>query len=344
MTHIIQIQPSGHLLFVTDGEKVLEAAIRQGYEFPYSCGSGTCGTCIGRVLSGSYTYSDVKPYALDDVANGKNFALFCSVKPTSDMIIEIEDVYGPEFLPIRKAAYAVSKYHLLKNNVYQIFLTPKNKPIQYHAGQYIKIIGNDGTMLPFSIANEPSTHQYLELQIKAVPDNIYTCQIIEKIKAKNTLQLRGPYGKAIYRSKPNLPIIFIAGGTGIAPLKAIIEQAFVNNDRRKLHLYWGGKSADALYLSQHMQALAKTHNNFDFTPVVNNADAYWQGATGLVHKVVAQHHANLHDYQVYASGPTKMVYAALDVLIEKGLRPPLLFSDTFEYAPREKCEKKTVSK
>ena len=74
MDHIVQIKPSGYLLFVTEGESVLEAALRQGYEFPYSCGSGTCGTCMGKVLSGTFTYGDVEPYALDEAAENEDGA------------------------------------------------------------------------------------------------------------------------------------------------------------------------------------------------------------------------------------------------------------------------------
>ncbi len=335
MDHIIQIKPSGYLLFVAEGETVLEAALRQGFEFPYSCGSGTCGTCMGKVIKGSYTYGDVEPYALEDAAEDENFALFCSVKPTSDMVIELEDVYGPEYLPARKANYQIEAYKVLEDDIYQVFIAPKKKKIQYHAGQYLKIICNDGIPLPFSIANAPRADGKLELQIKAMPDNPYTTEIVNKIKTKSSLTLRGPYGHVIYRSEPDLPIIFVAGGTGIVPLKAIIEEALARKDQRTMHLYWGGKTVDALYLNEQMQTLAKTHTNFSFTPVIGNADAYWEGSTGLVHEIVTQQYDDLSHYQVYASGPTEMVYAAFDAFTAKGLKSQLMFSDTFEYAPRE---------
>ncbi len=335
MDHIIQIKPSGYLVFVAEGETVLEAALRQGFEFPYSCGSGTCGTCMGKVIKGSYTYGDVEPYALEDAAEDENFALFCSVKPTSDMVIELEDVYGPEYLPARKANYQIEAYKVLEDDIYQVFIAPKKKKIQYHAGQYLKIICNDGIPLPFSIANAPRADGKLELQIKAMPENPYTTEIVNKIKTKSSLTLRGPYGHVIYRSEPDLPIIFVAGGTGIVPLKAIIEEALARKDQRTMHLYWGGKTVDALYLNEQMQTLAKTHTNFSFTPVIGNADAYWEGSTGLVHEIVTQQYDDLSHYQVYASGPTEMVYAAFDAFTAKGLKSQLMFSDTFEYAPRE---------
>jgi len=335
MSHIVQIKPSGYLLFVAEDESVLDAAIRQGYEFPYSCGSGTCGTCMGKVLSGTFTYGEVEPYALDDTAIKEHFALFCSVKPTSDMIIEIEDVYGPECLPVRKAEYCVNDYKLLGNDVYQVFLDPKKNKIQYHAGQYLKIICDDGIPLPFSIANAPTVDGRLELQIKAASDNPYTTEIIEKVKHKTVLSLRGPYGKVIYRSEPDLPILFVAGGTGIVPLKAIIEQACARKDPRAMHLYWGAQNITDLYLREQMQHLADTHEHFDFTPVIQNTPEDWQGASGLVHEIIDAAHDDLSGYQVYTNGPTEMIYAIFDAFTAKGLKPQLIFSDTFEYAPRE---------
>ncbi len=332
MVYTVQIKPSGYLLLVADGETVLQAAMRQGYEFPYSCGSGTCGTCMGRVISGTYTYGEIEPYALDDVADSENSALFCSLKPTSDMIIDVKEVYGPAFLPVRKAHYTVNKYHKLTEHVYQVLLTPKNKSIAYHAGQYIKITCNDGVSLPFSIANAPCADRHLELEIKTAAHNPYTCEIIEKIKNKSVLQLSGPYGNMIYRNTPDMPIIFLAGGTGIVPLHAIIEQALAENDRRQLHLYWGGKYAHTLYLREQMEVYTTLSENFSFTPVVNQTDAYWQGTAGVIHQVV-EHHGDLSGYQVYASGKTALVYAAFNAFTAKGLKPQLLFSDTFTHVP-----------
>ena len=334
MSHIVQIKPSGYLLFVVDGESVLDAALRQGYEFPYSCGSGTCGTCMGKVLSGTFTYGDAEPYALDQEAMQEHFALFCLAKPTSDMIIEIEDVYGPEYLPVRKAEYLVSHYQELANNIYQIFLTPTAKKIQYHAGQYLKIICETGIPLPFSIANAPQEDGQLELQIKAITDNPYTREIIEKAKNKTALSLRGPYGKVLYRDQPQRPIIFVAGGTGIVPLKAIIEQALKSKDTRSMHLYWSARTPDDIYLYQQMQQLAKQHPNFNFTAMVQQPTTYWQGATGSIEGIITQNYDDLSDYQVYTSGPTEMVYTLFDTCVANGLKPQLIFSDTFEYAPR----------
>lgn len=335
MTYIIQIKPSGNLLFVEEGETVLQAALKAGYEFPYSCGSATCGSCMGKVLNGGFSYGNVEPYALDETAQDNGFALFCSVKPTSDMVIEVEDVYAPHFIPARKAEYNVKNFNALDNDVYQVFLVPKKKPIRFHAGQYVNVVADDGIHLPFSIANMANENFEIELQVKGTADNPYTKELIEKIKNKKNILMRGPYGTVRYYDELDLPIIFMAGGTGIVPIKGLIEKALSFNKSQRLQLFWGGKAKADLYLFDYMTELAHQHEQFEFIPVLSNQDEYWQGETGLVHEVIMREHNDLSGHQVYASGPTDMVYTAYDQFIEKGLKSQLMFSDTFEVFPKE---------
>ncbi|MSP52917.1 MAG: 2Fe-2S iron-sulfur cluster binding domain-containing protein, partial [Gammaproteobacteria bacterium] len=315
-------------------ETVLEAALRTGFDFPFSCGSATCGTCMGKVLQGTFTYGQVQPYALDEQQQSEGFALFCSVRPTSDLVIEVDEVYGPEYRPARKFDYHVRDFKLLNDNIYQVFLTAQKNALEYQAGQYLQILCDDGTPIPFSIANAPDNNKHIELQIKSVSENVRNVKIIEKITQNKDITLRGPYGATVYKATPMLPIIYLAGGTGIVPIKAMLEAAFANNDPRQLHLYWGVKNSSDLYLTDLFTEWAVKHANFSFTPVITVQDAYWQGRTGLVHEVVVEQHKDLSGYQVYASGPKEMVYAAYDEFTAKGLKQQLMFSDTFEYFPQ----------
>lgn len=334
MTHYVKIKPRGYLLEVNDDETVLEAALRNGFDFPFSCGSATCGTCMGKVVQGTFTYGQVQPYALDEQQQSEGLALFCSVRPTSDMIIEVEDVYSAEYRPPRKFDYQVHDFKLLKDNIYQIFLAPQKNHMDYQAGQYLQILCDDGTVVPYSIANAPQADKILELQIKSVPENPRNVEIIEKITQKKSLTIRGPYGATVYHSTPNLPLIYLAGGIGIVPLKAMLEAAFAHQDVRPLHLYWGVKNSSDLYLAELFNQWEQQHSNFKFTPVISAQDNFWEGKTGLVHEVVVTQHDDMAGHQVYASGPKEMIYTAYDEFTAKGLKPQLMFSDTFEYFPR----------
>ena len=138
------------------------------------------------------------------------------------------------------------------------------------------------------------------------------------------LNIRGAYGNTVYHEDIKLPTLFIAGGTGIVPIKALIERALQHNDGRTLTLYWGAKNPEDLYLAADFAALTERHSHFHFIQVTEK----------FVHEAVATAHPNMTGFQVYASGPTDMVYTALETFTALGLKPQLMFSDTFEIFPR----------
>ncbi len=329
MTYAVLIKPSNYTVFVEPHETVLDAALRQGYDFPYSCRSATCATCMGKVLSGQFNYGDTEPYALDDEAEANGYALFCSVIPTSDLIIEVEDVFGPEFKPVRTIEYKIESQQILGENLHQLFLAPTgDKQINYIAGQYINIMCGDGIPVPFSIANAPvEGNSQLELHIHDAPHSTHTKEILQKISEQKTLTVKGPYGKMIYRPEPKLPIIFLASGTGIVPLKAIIEDMLANNIRQSMHLYWGVKQENYLYLNELLQRWAKHIPTFKYTPIIQSA--------GPLHEQILKDYADLSGQQVFASGTPEMVYAAKHALLAHGLKPYCIYSDVFEYFPEE---------
>lgn len=325
MSHFfVQIKPSNHLLVVKEGETVLDAALRSHYEFPYSCGSATCGTCMGKVISGSFTYGNVEPYALDTDAREQGFALFCSVQPTSDMIIELEDVYSPDYTPVSKQDYKIVESTLVHPTIYRILLNPSKKGIPYQAGQHIKIAVGD-EWLPFSIANAPDAKGQIELHIKKNPSNPLLQKLIQSIEKNDSLTLRGPYGKMRLQPEVDLPLLFVAGGTGIVPFKALIDAELSQSKSRRVALYWGVRDMVDLYLLTHFEALAKQYPRFQF---VTNATS-----DSIINTVLTQE-SQFTEQQVYASGSTEMVYACLDQLTAKGLKPQLFYSDTLEYFPR----------
>tara|TARA_R110000868_G_scaffold158036_4_gene385914 strand:- start:82710 stop:83645 length:936 start_codon:yes stop_codon:yes gene_type:complete len=310
-------------VFVNEGETVLDAAIRQGFDFPYSCRSATCATCMGKVLSGSINYGDIEPYALDDDEQKDGLALFCSVHPETDLVIEIEDVYGPEYQPIRSCDYQVDSQQLLADNLHQVILSPvTDKKIRFTAGQYLNVITDENIPVPFSIANAPNDEGKIELHIHDADDFQYTKEIIGKITSKSHLKLRGPYGKMVLQPQPDLPIIFIAGGTGFVPFKAMVEDMIAKGFEREIHIYWRAKSTERLYLKTMCEQWAQ-QDKITFHGLTD----------GAVYDAVLNDFSDLANYQVFASGPPEMVYAAKKVLVANGLNPFFIYSDAFECFP-----------
>jgi CDP-4-dehydro-6-deoxyglucose reductase len=328
MTFTVLIKPGNHLVFVEEDESVLDAAIRQGFDFPYSCRSATCATCMGRVLSGHITYGDVEPYALDEQAEADGYALFCSAKPTSDLVIEVQDVFGPEYKPCRIADYKVESQAVLGENLHQIFLTPAaDKKINHVAGQYLSILCSDGIQVSFSIANAPvEGSDQIELHIHATTQSTYTKEILNKTQNGAILTLKGPQGKMVYRTAPNLPILFLAEGTGIVPFKAIIEDLLAKNIQQKMALYWAVKNGSRLYLDNLLKRWDTHVPHFSYLPIVEEAN--------ILEKIMTDK-TDLSGYQVFASGSPDWVYNLKKELVARGLNPFFMYSDVFECFPEK---------
>lgn len=331
MSFAVKIKPSNYVIFVEQGESVLDAAIRQGYDFPYSCRSATCATCMGKVIKGSIDYGNVEPYALDDADQEEGFALFCSAMPTSDLIIEMEDVYGPEYRPAKTVEYTVVEKTKVTDDIHRIVLKPlAEKKILYTAGQYLYVLCNDGIQIPFTIAKAPTEDGVVELHIRDLHDNQFTSEIFAKIEQNETINLKAPYGKVVYHSEPKLPIIFVTGGTGIVLAKAIIEDMMTKKSPQATQLYWGVSKIEDLYLHETFEAWAKAHTWLTYIPVLSTEIAGWTGRTGFVHEAVLADHSDLSDTQIYASGPNDMVFAASKSFQKHNLKLHWFYSDALE--------------
>lgn len=334
MHYTVHIKPSGYNINVKAGESVLTAALRQGYHFPYDCENGVCGTCKGKLLEGQVEYTeDILP-GLSEEEREAGFALFCSARPLSDLTIHVEGVVGPWQLPLKKLNYKVQSLEQLNATIYRaILLPPPEDHIAYHAGQYVEILHRDTSPHPFSIANAPlEENKQMEFHIRYQPDNPYTAELLNIIQTTGELRLKGPFGNCILRREPDYPMILVAGGTGFAPAKALIEQALKEKRQQPIFLYWGVRTTADLYLNDLVTTWVNQHPNFHYIPVLSgkNGSEKWQGRCGLVHEAVLQDHADLSQYHVYASGPTEMVYAVLHAFKRHGLNRALIYSDALD--------------
>jgi CDP-4-dehydro-6-deoxyglucose reductase len=331
MTYTIKIKPSNYAFSAEPGESVLDAAIRHGFDFPYSCRSATCATCMGKVIKGSVNYGNIEPYALDEADQEQGFALFCSAIPESDLIIEMEDVYGPEYRPAKTVEYTVAEHKKMNSNLHYLALKPAtDKKIQYSAGQYLNILLDDGIQLSFTIANAPNDLGVIELFIREVPDNLFTLQLLAKAGSSEVVTIKAPYGKVVYHKEPNIPIIFVAGGTGMVLARAILEYMMTQPNPQETVFYWGVSKYEDLILDEQFKTWEQTHSWLTYIPVLSSDDDNWTGRTGKVHEAVLADFSDLSEKQIYASGPNNMVFAASKAFKEHGLKPHWFYSDTLE--------------
>lgn len=341
MSFTVHIEPSGHRFEVESDEPILDAALRHGYAFPYGCRGGGCGACKGKLLKGSVDYGTELPPALseEDVNNG--LALFCQAQATSDLTLEIKEIGEAENLEIKVLPTKVQKKEFLSHDVVRLYLKiPEAERLQFRAGQYIDILLPDGRKRSFSLANAPHDDALIELHIRHVDGGDFTGYVMDELHEKDILRIEGPHGSFFLREEAKRPMIFMAGGTGFAPIKGIIEHALAEGLTQPMYLYWGVRAQKDLYLDELPLKWAKHLPHFHFVPVLSQVGPEQSDGvrTGYVHDaIIADFPDGLSDFDIYAGGPPVMVHAGFDAFKEHGLKEDHYFSDAFEYqAPKEK--------
>ncbi len=329
-----KIEPSGHTFPIIDNETILEAALKHGYTLPYSCRDGVCGVCKGRVLCGDVDHG--KAHALSDAEKAQGLALFCCAKPKSDLTIECKEVSVAKDIQVKTMPCRVHSMEKPAEDVMVLKLKlPSNERLQFLAGQYIDILVKDQKPRSFSLANAPHNDEFLELHIRNIAGGAFTHHVFEEMKERDILRFKGPLGTFFLREDSDKPIVFVASGTGFAPIKAIIEHALYIGIKRPMHFYWGARRLSDLY----MMDLARQWEaqGIVFTPVLSDAapEDNWQGRTGFVHQAVLDDYSDLSAHEAYVCGAPVVVEAAhTDFTTLRGLPKDAFYSDAFTFAPK----------
>jgi len=326
--HKVTVQPSGHVFEVQEGESVLAAALRQDLVLPYGCRNGACGSCKGRILEGSVDYGVYQRKALTDEDKAQGKALFCQARPLSDLVVEARTIGAAKDIPVRTLPCRVQRLERLTDDVMVISLRlPANERLQFLAGQYIEFLLKDGSRRSFSMANAPHDDELIQLHVRHVPGGQFTDHVFGKMKERDILRFEGPLGTFFLREDSQKPLVFVASGTGFAPIKSVIEHALRKNVARPMVLYWGGRRPRDLY----MDALARQWP-IHYVPVVSDAlpEDAWSGRSGFVHRAVMHDFPDLSGHQVYACGVPVMVDAARrDFVGQCGLPEDEFYADSF---------------
>ena len=322
--HQVRLEPSGHTFQVAPGETILEAALRQGVGLPYGCRNGACGACKGILRSGDLAYGEYQERALHDAEKAAGKALTCCTRPLTDIVFEVRELSGAKDLAIRTLPCRVEKVEKPAEDVAIISLKlPAGERLQFLAGQYIDILMKDGKRRSFSLANAPHDDAFLQLHVRKTPGGAFSRYVFEEMRERAILRFEGPLGTYYLREDSDKPMIFVAGGTGFAPIKAQIEHLFHHGQDRPAVLYWGARARGDLYLHELPAKWQAEHANFSYVPVLSEpqpGDA-WPGRTGLVHQAVLDDFADLSGYQVYACGAPGMTDVARRTFVEQRRLP-----------------------
>jgi CDP-4-dehydro-6-deoxyglucose reductase, E3 len=306
------------------GETVLDAAERAGYAVPYSCRKGVCATCEGHLVAGEGRSS-----VQGVLSSPSERVLLCCLRPGTDVTIAPRRIKKRD--PVARKTLETSVYRITQPaadvSILQLRL-PAGVRAKFGAGQYLQIELEDGTRRNYSMANAPHENDSVQLHVRHVPGGRFSEGMLSHLVKGDKLRIELPFGQFMLRDGSQSPAILLATGTGFAPVKSIIEDAIRRKLERPLHLYWGARRAEDLYLAALAQ---KWHDSgrVKFIPVLSEADDAWAGRRGFVHEAVLEDFDSLAGYEVYACGNPIMTSSAQDTFVKAGLPEDDFFSDAF---------------
>jgi CDP-4-dehydro-6-deoxyglucose reductase len=333
MSFNITLLPSGHSFEAFADQSLLQTALDQGVLLPYGCKNGACGACKGTLVQGQVDLGAYQEHSLSAADRAAGKLLFCCAKPKSDLTIECKEVGGVGEIKAKTLPVRVQKMARLAPDVMEIHLKlPATERMQFVAGQYIEILLKDGRRRAFSLANAPHDDEVLQLHVRLIPGGVFTGHVFSGMKEKDILRINGPHGSFHLEEECDRPVIFLAGGTGFAPVKAMVEHALHNHIERPMAIYWGSRDQSGLYQDALARSWAEKHAHLRYVPVLSEADPTWQGRTVLVHEAVLADYPSLAGMQLYACGAPAMIEAARRDFIAQGLSEDDFLADAFTFS------------
>lgn len=335
MTKHVDIRQAGRTIAVPEGVTILDAALTDGIAYPHGCRSGRCGSCKSRLVSGEVDLLDHSRFALSPEEKAQGLILACRAIPTTDAIVawlggdEETPSHPRRRLNCRVAAIADATHDIKRIEL----VLDGADPLVFTAGQYARLTFPGAPTRDYSMANEPGG-PVLEFHIRRVPAGAATQHIHALLKPGDTVLVEGPFGSSYLREQHAGAILCVAGGSGLAPIKAVVEAAIARGMKQPIHVYFGARGERDLYLVDHFKALAQQHPGLTFTPVLSDAPSGARWRTGSVTDVVANDLQDFDGWKAYVAGPPAMVEAAMRICTRRGLRSEDMHADVF-VTPRE---------
>ena len=342
MKHRVSLNKSGGgpwtEIDVPAGRTILQTALAQGIDYPHGCRSGNCGGCKSHLIAGEVEMSPYSAFALEEEERGRGLILACRAVPWSDCVVQPvradeEAVHASRRLDCRVAAIdrATHDIRILALDILD------GGPFDFTAGQYAAL-GFDG--LPprdFSMASPPGAAR-LEFHIRLVAGGRVTRHVLNTLGAGDRVSVRGPMGTAHYRKHHRGPILLVAGGSGLAPIKAIAESALAGGARQDMFLYIGARAERDVYLEDHFAALAARHPNLRVITVLSEPDRPTVRRTGRLADALAEDFDDLDGFKAYLAGPPPMVESCTERLLALGVARRDCHADAF-YTEAEKPDR-----
>lgn len=336
MSYELTIEPLGQTIEVEEGQTILDAALRQGIYLPHACGQGLCATCRVQITEGEVDHGRASSFALMDYERDEGVALACCAIPESDIEIEVEMEEDEDALnlPVRDYAGVVTRIEDLTPTIKGIWIKlDDTEGMQFQAGQYVNLhLPNEIGTRAFSIASTPSGSGEIELNIRIVPGGQGTGYVHEQMKEGDSVTISGPYGRFFVKKSADMPVIFMAGGSGLSSPRSMILDLLEEGFDKPITLVYGQRNREELYYHEEFLALAEKHANFTYVPALSHEpeSSDWQGLRGFVHEAAKEHFNNdFRQNKAYLCGPPLMIEACITTLMQGRLFERDIYTEKF---------------
>jgi NAD(P)H-flavin reductase/ferredoxin len=330
--HQVQLTPDGRSFAVQPGETVLGAALRQGVRLKYGCLHGNCSSCKYLLIDGEVDFGIASPYSLPPGEREDGWALLCCATPLCDLEIQSSEVQDPRMLPDlvpEERRSEVTGVEHLGGDLWRLRLE-LDAPLHFYAGQYVQLSVPDteDDWRAYSISSPPSSQPVAEFVAKRIEGGRFSGRI-DRLETGTPIRVRGPYGIGYLREGTH-PVLLVAGGSGIAPILSILQQAAERDDPREFRFFFGARIPDEVVLEEEIAAIGRRLRDFSFLPAVEQpGERGWEGETGRVTNAIQRHLRDASPYDVYLCGAPPMCDSASLLLEAKGVREGRIFFDRF---------------
>lgn len=336
MSFELTIEPLGQTIEIEEGQTILDAALRAGIYLPHACCHGLCATCKVQVTDGEIEHGEASSFALMDFEREEQKCLACCATVQSDVTIEAEIEEDPdaENLPVRDFPGTVSRIEDLTPTIKGLWLRlDAPEGMHFQAGQYINLELPDGIgSRAFSIASAPSERAEIELNIRIVPGGRGTTYVHEQLKVGDRLTVSGPYGRFFVKKSADMPVIFMAGGSGLSSPRSMILDLLAEGFDKPITLIYGQRNLDELYYHDEFLALAEQYANFKYVPALSHEPegSRWQGFRGFVHEAAKDCFAgDFRGHKAYLCGPPLMIESCITTLMQGRLFERDIYTEKF---------------
>ncbi len=329
MTFSVSVAQAEAPVVVEMGQTILEAAIAQGIPYPHGCRSGNCGACKSRLISGEVEMSPYSEFALTEDERDQGLILACRSVPWEDVEVawlgEDETVHHP----VRRMTCRVVALDDMTHDIKRIRLdVVAGGPFSFSAGQYCAVRFADLAPRDYSMANTPKDER-IEFHVRHVAGGASSAYVADRLAVGEEVAVEGPFGTSWLREAHRGAIYALAGGSGLAPIKSMVERALDLGMAQSIRLYLGVRDERDLYLEEHFGALSARHTNLTFIPVLSEPSGPCARRTGYLHRALAADLDDLDGCKAYLAGPPPMVEAATALLLERGMRRKDVHADAF---------------